>query len=96
LEVNILSRINQLVEQLTGNKEAATPPATFHIESVQLVFQPKQRTNEPFASLIPLSWKLTPRQKLAVQEAWDLIVGSQAGAPEHPLNVLDRYFERRL
>ncbi len=95
LEVNILCNMNRVVEQLSASRPGGKPRSTIDVESVQLIFQPKSRDNEPHASLIPLSWKLTPRQKLAVRQAWQGIVQSQGRDESHPLNVLDRYFARR-
>ena len=94
LEVNILCQMNRLVERLAKNQPGGNGNSTFNVDSVQLVFQPLQLDNEPFSSLIPLSWKLTPRQKLAVQDAWSSLVQAQANDADHPLSVIDRYFAR--
>jgi hypothetical protein len=95
LEVNILCQMNRLVERLAKSQSGENGNSTFHVETVQLVFQPSQLDSEPFSSLIPLSWKLTPRQKLAVQDAWRSLVQSQAIDADHPLSVIDQYFARQ-
>ncbi|MEO8495805.1 MAG: hypothetical protein ABI614_12090, partial [Planctomycetota bacterium] len=41
---------------------------------------------------IPMSWKLTTRQKQNVDEAWESLLGGQH--PQNPLGYLDGFFER--
>jgi hypothetical protein len=89
LEVKLLRQLSRLEPLETAD------PWKLRLESVQLVFAPAQTTTGSPASLVPLSWKLTPRQKLAVRQAWEALVRSQAAEGQHPLHVLDRYFQRR-
>lgn len=56
------------------------------VESVVFDFQPVDHVR------IPMSWKLTTKQKRQVDRSWDLLV--QGKLPYQPLEVLDRYFDR--
>ncbi|MDP6445441.1 MAG: hypothetical protein QF805_16700 [Pirellulaceae bacterium] len=54
------------------------------IESVVFDFHSPQPVR------IPLSWKLTERQKRNIDEAWEMVLSGEH--PGRPLRVLDRYF----
>jgi hypothetical protein len=56
------------------------------VESVVFDFQPVDHVR------IPMSWKLTTKQKRQLDHSWDLLV--QGRLPYQPLEVLDRYFDR--
>ena len=44
--------------------------------------------------LVPLSWKLTNKQKQNIDKAWRLVV--QGNHPQQPIATLDRFFQPRL
>jgi hypothetical protein len=94
LEVGMLRQLRG-PQQDPRTDDRATGHWNLPVESVQLVFQPSGSDTDSLASLIPLSWKLTPRQKRAVRDAWHSLVSSQATRADHPLKVIDRYFPRR-
>lgn len=57
-----------------------------HVESVIFDFQPVDQVQ------LPMSWKLTTKQKRQIDNSWQALVAGQL--PLKPLEVLDRYFPR--
>jgi hypothetical protein len=57
------------------------------LDSVRIVFSPPQdRPGD-----VPLSWKLSARQKEGIAAAWQQIVAGTVEGPR-PLEILDEYF----
>ena len=78
----------RLLKQSVERASRGSGGSGLRIESVKVAFYP------PPGTRVPLSWKLTESQKRELNVAWQSIV--DGSHPDHPLKVIDRFFERDL
>lgn len=82
------SRVSTITKTVEAHAEKAARETTeLEVFSVMIDF------HSPEPSLrVPMSWKLTTKQKANVDNAWDSLAAGMH--PHHPLLELDQFFER--